>query len=450
MPHPDPALGNHVPERTMGAEELFFSTTDARGVIRQGNSVFARISGYSLEEMAGAPHNMVRHPQMPGGVFRLMWDTLQAGRPMGAYVCNRARDGAPYWVFAVISPLHDGFVSVRLPPRGEAIEAVRQVYAEATAVEQQALTMRGMSRRDAAELGAETIVAALARRGFASYEEFLHQVLPAEIAARTNLVTTAYARPAATGPIAGVLAGTRAVDDVLERLVGRLAGYGELGDELASTALQVSDMGHRLEGSVAIAQQASLSPGSKPVLANLARVMAQPMTDAVEALDRLPADFVRLREDIARLRFQISLARLYNDMAAGFAAEVHDGAAPAESLSAVPLLCDAVEICVVEMSAQVEQVNADLHEVSALVGRAAGLLDDFRRFIGQWRMLAQRHARVAMGDLVQPIDAEIYASWSWIEQLRDLGRQAGAAIVPFDPTRVRSHLDTMRPRRQSA
>ncbi len=437
-------------ERTLAADELFFSTTDARGVIRQGNSVFARISGYDLDEMVGAPHNMVRHPRMPAGVFRLMWDTLGQRRPMAAYVCNQARDGATYWVFAVISPLHDGFVSVRMAPRGEHLEVVRKVYAEALAVEEQATSMRGITRREAAALGAETIESALRRSGYDSYAAFMLEALPAEIAARTNLVTTTYARPDAVGQIATVLSSTTAVDRVLETLVARLSGYGELGTELASTAEHVVEMGHRLEGSVAAAQEASLAPGSKPVLANVARVMAQPMTDALESLAQMPTQFAHLREDLAHLRFQIGLARLYNDMAAGFAAEVHDGRAPAESLGAVPLLCDAVQECVEDMVVQVQRVNADLREVATGVAAAATLLEDFRRFIGQWRMLAQRHARVALGARMQEIDTEIYASWTWTDQLRDLGHQAGAAIVTFDAALLRSHLDAVRPQRASA
>jgi len=51
----------------MGAEELFFSTTDRRGVIRQGNSVFVRISGCPLEELVGAPHNTVVTPTCRAG-----------------------------------------------------------------------------------------------------------------------------------------------------------------------------------------------------------------------------------------------------------------------------------------------------------------------------------------------------------------------------------------------
>src|SRR5450755_433723 len=104
-------------ERVIGPDELFFSTTDGRGIIRAGNSVFVRVSRYSLGELTGSPHSLVRHPDMPAGAYRLMWDRLLAGRPMGAYVKNLAKDGSHYWVFATVTPLGDGFLSVRMAPR---------------------------------------------------------------------------------------------------------------------------------------------------------------------------------------------------------------------------------------------------------------------------------------------------------------------------------------------
>lgn len=430
-------------ERLLGVDELFFSTTDSRGVIQQANSVFVRISGYALDELLGAPHNLVRHPEMPAGVFRLMWSWLASGRPIGTYVCNRTKDGDHYWVHAVVSPVADGFLSVRTAPREGVLETVREVYAVARAAEAEAED-RGAPRREVAEVGEEALLQALREHGFDSYEEFMHDALPAEISARSR-AAEAHERPAATGEIAQVLAGTRAVDALLGELVGRLDDYQALGDELTDTSLHVLAMTAGLQGSVVAAQEASALVADKsPVLANVARVMAQPMNEAIADLEKLSPAFAHLHTDIARMRFQIALATLYNEMAAAFAAEVHDGVAPHESLTAVPLLCDAVEACVVEMSQQVQQVNADLDEVAGVVTEAAGLLEDFRRFIGQWRHLVFRHARVQLGEQVRPVDEQISASWRYAEQLQQLAQRASGAIVAFDPAALRSHLVTMR------
>ncbi|MFV0287149.1 MAG: PAS domain-containing protein, partial [Demequina sp.] len=97
-------------------DQLFFSTTNKLGIIEQANSVFSQISRFSHEELVGKPHNLIRHPDMPQGAFRLMWDTLQAGEPFCAYVVNLAKDGSDYLVFATVTPLGDGYLSVRSRP----------------------------------------------------------------------------------------------------------------------------------------------------------------------------------------------------------------------------------------------------------------------------------------------------------------------------------------------
>ena len=109
-------------ERPLKAHELFFSTTNAKGVITSGNDVFSHASGYPLDEMIGKAHNIVRHPDMPRAVFQLLWDTISAGQPLAAYVKNRTSDDAYYWVLASVVPISDGYLSVRLAPAGEHFE----------------------------------------------------------------------------------------------------------------------------------------------------------------------------------------------------------------------------------------------------------------------------------------------------------------------------------------
>ena len=67
-------------------DEMFFSTTDKKGIIRSGNAVFARVSGYPMAELVGQPHNIIRHPDMPRVVFRLLWDFLGRNLPVVALV----------------------------------------------------------------------------------------------------------------------------------------------------------------------------------------------------------------------------------------------------------------------------------------------------------------------------------------------------------------------------
>ncbi len=63
-----------------GEDDIIVSKTDPKGIITYANRVFIQISGYTEEELLGQPHNLIRHPDMPGSVFRLLWDTISAGQ----------------------------------------------------------------------------------------------------------------------------------------------------------------------------------------------------------------------------------------------------------------------------------------------------------------------------------------------------------------------------------
>lgn len=123
-------------ESPFGFDELFFSTTDERGVIRFGNDVFIRVSGYPKEVLKGAPHSIIRHPDMPRAVFKLLWDTLHAGSPIAAYVKNMSANGNYYWVFAFVFPIEDGYISIRQKPSSALFAAAQALYPLALEVEE--------------------------------------------------------------------------------------------------------------------------------------------------------------------------------------------------------------------------------------------------------------------------------------------------------------------------
>ena len=98
----------------MRDEDFIVSKTDAKGRISYSNRIFMEFAGYAEHELLGVQHNIVRHPDMPRAVFKVMWETLQAGQEFFGYVKNMASDGSFYWVFANVTPDMDGMV-VRLP-----------------------------------------------------------------------------------------------------------------------------------------------------------------------------------------------------------------------------------------------------------------------------------------------------------------------------------------------
>lgn len=107
-------------ETIVPEDELIISRTDLKGVITYANETFADISGYSVDELIGKHHNIVRHPDMPRSVFKDMWNKLKSGAKWSGFVKNLRKDTGYYWVFANISGVYkDGelieYKSIRTP-----------------------------------------------------------------------------------------------------------------------------------------------------------------------------------------------------------------------------------------------------------------------------------------------------------------------------------------------
>lgn len=128
----------------MRDNDFIVSKTDLSGRITYGNEVFIEFSGYDEHELLGAQHNIIRHPDMPRGVFKFLWDNVTAGKEVFAYVKNMAKDGSYYWVFANVTPDYDaggaiiGYFSVRRAPKRPAVQIMESVYRQMLAAEQAA------------------------------------------------------------------------------------------------------------------------------------------------------------------------------------------------------------------------------------------------------------------------------------------------------------------------
>lgn len=170
-------------DQAFEVSETFFSTTDAKGIITAGNRIFTRTSGYCTEELVGQPHNIIRHPDMPRLVFRMLWDACRGGRPFMGYVKNQAKNGNHYWVFAVIVPIPGGFLSIRFKPTSPLHPRVEAMYAKMLAAEEAAIAA-GSSEGRAADAAVAVAESEMGKTGFDSYEAFSHQALNTEIKAR--------------------------------------------------------------------------------------------------------------------------------------------------------------------------------------------------------------------------------------------------------------------------
>ena len=94
-------------EKVMREGDLIVSKTDIKGRITYGNRTFNEFSGFTENELLGTQHNIIRHPDMPRAVFKLLWDRLQAGQEVFAFVKNISKDGSFYSVLANVTPSYD-------------------------------------------------------------------------------------------------------------------------------------------------------------------------------------------------------------------------------------------------------------------------------------------------------------------------------------------------------
>lgn len=123
-----------VDEEYLFEGRVIVSETDTKGKIIYANRKFCEISGYTVDELIGQPHNIIRHPDMPKKAFAAMWDAIQKGQTWTGFVKNLRKDGKYYWVETTISPTLDSdgniksYIAARKPASRHAIEESQALY----------------------------------------------------------------------------------------------------------------------------------------------------------------------------------------------------------------------------------------------------------------------------------------------------------------------------------
>lgn len=120
-------------ETVLDDYSFLVSETDAKGTILFANSDFCDVAGYTLEELMGNPHSIVRHPDMPKKAFQSLWETVQKGEIWTGYVKNATKNGGYYWVYATVYPFEscdgsNGFLSCRRKATKEEIDSAVELY----------------------------------------------------------------------------------------------------------------------------------------------------------------------------------------------------------------------------------------------------------------------------------------------------------------------------------
>ncbi|WP_457747686.1 PAS domain-containing protein [Sulfurimonas sp.] len=118
----------------MKDSDFIVSKTDTKGRLTYVNKIFMDMAEYEEEELLGKPHSIVRHPDMPKAVFKLLWDTIQQKKELFAFVVNKTKKNNSYWVLANVSASLDtsgniiGFYSVRRKPNPQALDLIIPLY----------------------------------------------------------------------------------------------------------------------------------------------------------------------------------------------------------------------------------------------------------------------------------------------------------------------------------
>jgi PAS domain S-box-containing protein len=120
---------------------VMITETDTAGIITYANRKFRELTGYTKEELIGAPHNINRHPDMPKIAFKGMWETIKAGNYWEGYVKNMTSEGKYYLVVVSIKPKFDedgnivGYIAGRKIPDPDAMNAALATYRKLKAEE---------------------------------------------------------------------------------------------------------------------------------------------------------------------------------------------------------------------------------------------------------------------------------------------------------------------------
>ena len=122
--------------------DIIVSKGNAEGEITYANPIFFKLAGYTQGEMLDQPHSIIRHPDMPKIIFKYLWDELQSGKDVKAFVKNLSKDGGFYWVLAHVRVANnpDGtlrnYVSTRKGMSTAARGVIEPLYKELLAAEE--------------------------------------------------------------------------------------------------------------------------------------------------------------------------------------------------------------------------------------------------------------------------------------------------------------------------
>lgn len=431
---------------TFGVDELFFSTTNRKGIIEKSNAIFEQISHYSHDELIGAPHNIIRHPDMPSGAFRLVWEQLQSGHPACTYMKNLAKDGKAYWVLATLIPVGDSYLSVRLAPCvPELSDFIHDLYATVVAFERN-LRSQGLTRPEVATEGALLIRAELARHGIIGMAGLTAALLPAEMAARSTKTDGVPVRPDAAGPLARLLESVQRLSVATEGQLASLEPQARVAAQVRDSAAALQPLLDELFGLCQEADECARSVATRArVLVNTAKGLTEMADRARVAIEQATEALGSVGDRIMRTRTQIALGRLHIDMVGSFAAELIDGLHPDGAESAIGLLGQALTEGTTTMSVDVLNLPVELHTAAERAQAAVEAVTTFRRWAIQFRnRISRKGLWQELGHVTPRIDEQLKHAFQPLAELERTASLCMQARVPFDLETIAEELMVIR------
>lgn len=430
-------------ERLFDPQDIFFSTTDLKGVIQNTNRTFDVLSRYSRDRLIGAAHNIIRHLDMPAGVFRLMWDDLQERRPVCAYVTNRAVDGLDYRVFATIVPLREGYLSVRIKPMDTPTRTtVEEVYRRVRAKERD-LAARAASRHQVGEYGAQELAGELRGLGFSSLHEMTLTSLPREVAMLVGAgVRVPAAAPEGLGPVARILNTVAAIEKDTNALVFELDEYMRLITTMEATHGSIAGVEGRIARIGQLVSQDS-GGGARSKAQSLAERIVEFATAANGELAGLPTRLGTMHNAVTELRFAVALMRLLTLMVGRFAQSILDGSEE-DAVHSLTDLCEALESGFAGLGPVLRSVATQVGELDDALRTVTSSLDRAARRLGQWVDVRGGGAGASGSAVVDEVAALTAQGFPEVRSLAQLAAECRGLGLPYDAAATEQRLLTIR------
>ncbi|WP_457622251.1 methyl-accepting chemotaxis protein [Persephonella sp.] len=294
-------------------DEIFFSSTDLKGVILSGNDVFQRTSKYSMNELIGSPHNIVRHPDMPKIVFKLLWDYIQSGKPIVAYVKNLAKDGSYYWVLATVMPVKDEtgnireYISIRIKPTTQFFKKIPEIYKKLLEIE----------KESGVEASYKALLDTLKELGYDSYDDFMKDLLVAELKDKVSILKievpslSSYIAKDGMSYFSDIIVKSKDLDRLIDELFSLVSSFEELRTLFFQKSENIYKVNDEIRLTALNSSVESLRLGSKgAVFSVISAEMRKNSEEESKIIKQMKVLIDKNTEEIKDIVFTLSLSKL--------------------------------------------------------------------------------------------------------------------------------------------